>query len=99
MKLVYFAVLLLAACAPATDCIDDTAFTATVSALAKGPMLEVQPERGRALNVMSSEETRVTSDSGETLTLADLTLGTNIYVRGSLEGKDVTALEVRVLNR
>ena len=62
-------------------------------------MLEVQPERGRALRVAASEETRVMSGSGEALALTDLTLGTNIYVRGSLEGRDVTALEVRVLNR
>ena len=84
----------LAACAPAADCIPDTAFTATVTS---AQPLEVRSERGGTLSVAASEETRVMSKGGEALTLADLATGDMVYVRGSLEGRHVTATEVRLL--
>ena len=96
MKPRYAALLiLLAACAPATECIPDTAFSATV--VSTRP-LEVRSERGGVLDVATTEETRVMSNSGAALTLADLASGNSVYVRGSLEGRNVTALEVRLLD-
>ena len=95
---VTFLLLLLAACAPAVDCIDDTAFTATVIST-RAPTLEVQPERGRPLEVLASDETRLISGRGDALTLADLSAGNRLYIRGSLEGRNVTATEVRLLER
>ena len=92
--------LLLAACSPAVDCIDDTAFTATVTTTGSAQnSLEVKPERGRVLRVSASEETRIMSDSGEVLALADLIAGTQVYIRGALNGSEVIAQEVRVLDR
>ncbi len=97
MKLLYFILLsLLAACAPAADCIPDTAFTATV--ISAQP-LEVQSERGGALRVAASEETRVVSKRGDALTLGNIAVGNTLYIRGSLEGRNVTAREVRLLER
>ena len=96
MKLRYAALLiLLAACAPAAECVPDTAFSATVVSMRP---LEVQSERGGVLNVVTTEETRIMSHSGAALTLENVTSGDSIYVRGSLEGRNVTALEVRLLN-
>ena len=86
----------LAACAPAADCIDDTAFSATV--ISARP-LEVRPERGGTFSVAVTEETRVMSNSGAALTLTDLSPGSTVYVRGSLEGRNVSAREVRLLER
>ena len=99
------ALLSLCACAPATVCIDDTAFAATVTspALTQAQTFMVQPERsvsgGRALSVSAPGEVRIVSDEGAALALDDLTLGTRVYIRGSLEGTKVTATEVRLLNQ
>ena len=95
MKPIYAALLsLLAACAPAADCILDTAFSATV--ISAQP-LEVRGERGGTLLVAAAEGTRVMSKGGGALALADLTAGNTVYIRGSLEGRRVTASEVRLL--
>ena len=90
--------LLLSACAPAADCIDDTAFSATVTAVTS-ETLRVQPERGGPLIVAASAQTRIVSDTGEKIALANLASGTQVYVRGSLLGENVAAQEVRVLKR
>ena len=98
-SLICFALILsLSACAPAAVCIDDTAFAATVTAVAS-ETFRVQPERGGPLTVAAGAQTRIVSASGDTLPLANLTLGTQVYVRGSLTGEEVTAQEVRVLDR
>lgn len=97
MRFIYATLFsLLAACAPATDCIPDTAFTAKV---VSAQPLEVRSERGGTLLVAASEETRVMSKGGAALTLGDLAAGNTVYIRGSLEGRNVTALEVRLLKR
>ncbi len=97
MRFIYAALFsLLAACAPAADCIPDTAFTAVV---VSAHPLEVRSERGVTLRVAVPEGTRVVSQGGETLTLTDLSSGSAVYVRGSLEGRNVTAQEVRLLGR
>ena len=98
-SLISFAlILLLSACAPAADCIDDTAFSATVTEVAS-ETFRVQPERGGPLIVAADAQTRIVSEQGNALTLANLTSGTQVYVRGSLTGENVAAQEVRVLDR
>ena len=96
-----FVILSLSACAPAVNCIEDTAFSATVMTFDQVQTLRVQPEQAalsRPLNVSASAETRVISGRGEALTLGDLTAGAHIYVRGDLMGSSVTASEIRLLN-
>ena len=93
--------VVLAACAPATDCFQETAFSGSIVSVPStlgsvAAQMRVQPDQGRPLTVLTSSDTRIVSKQGESLHA--LSPETQVYVRGVLEDGRVVAQEVRVLS-